>query len=315
MGDGIFGKNKNVKIIWSRHYLKYNFGTGHPFWVERGKEFLNKFKIQSAKFKIDYEIVEPKKASDEDILMVHSQQYLSRVKKLAQEYGMLSLDTPLNPGVLEATYWSVGGTILACELALQKEKAMNLLGGLHHARISDSSGFCVFNDHAIAIRKLQKEGRIKKAIIFDLDVHAGNGTQEIFYSDPLVFNISLHQDPTTLYPGTGFSWQKGEGAGEGFNLNVPLAPGTKGEEYLQQLDKVLPLYNDYSPDLVILILGVDTWKNDPLANLKLEEQDYYKIGKRFRRFEKLAILCAGGYSQETPDLWMRFIEGLVELRR
>lgn len=287
--------------------MKYDFGERHPFWAGRGAEFLKLIKD----LKVEYEIVEPPKASDEEILLAHTPEYLNRVKKLTEESGLLTLDTPVNTSILEAAYYSVGGSILACELALSGQKVVNLLGGLHHAETAHGGGFCIFSDHAIAIRKLQKEGCIKKAMIYDLDVHAGNGTQQIFYSDPTVFNISLHQDPRTLYPGTGLTDQIGEGEGEGYNLNIPLPPGTRGEEYLKALDRVLPLYDEFAPDLLILILGVDTYRGDPLANFELEEDDYFKIGQRFSKFGKLAVLCAGGYSEETPKLWLKFLEGLL----
>lgn len=296
-----------LKIIWGSKYLEYDFGPGHPFWPGRASEFLELIK----KSEIDYKIVEPPKAADEDVLLAHASEYLNRVEKLAKGSEWLTPDTPLNPRILGAAYYSVGGTILACNLALQSQKVVNLLGGLHHAETDYGGGFCIFSDHAIAIKKLQKEGRIRKAMIYDLDVHAGNGTQEIFYDDPSVFNISLHQDPRTLYPGIGFADQRGEGPGEGYNLNIPLPPGTDGLQYLEALDRVLPLYDEFDPDLLILILGVDTYKGDPLASFELEADDYFKIGQRFSKFKKMAVLCAGGYSKETPNLWLRFLEGLL----
>lgn len=296
-----------IKVIFHESYLKYDFGPGHPFWAKRAIPFLEKLK----KYKIPHEILTPKKAFDSDILLVHTKEYLEKVKRLACEGGVLSADTPVNPGVLEASYYSVGGSILALERALKGKRVINLLGGLHHAGIAESSGFCIFNDHSVAIRKLQQEGKIKKAIIYDLDVHAGQGTQEIFYSDPKVFTISLHQDPATLYPGTGFASERGEGAGKGFNLNVPLAPGTSEKEYLKALDSVLPLAKKFPHDIVILVLGVDTFKEDPLANIRLGENTYRKIGQRFKKFAKLAVVCAGGYSRKTPDLWLSFLKGYL----
>ncbi len=297
----------NLKVIFHDSYLKYDFGPGHPFWPERALPFLEKLK----KYQIPHQILVPKKALDEDILLVHTEGYLKRVKKYAQEGGDLSVDTPVNPAVLDVSYFSVGGSILALEEALKGERAINLLGGLHHAGINDSSGFCLFNDHSIAIRKLQKEKKIKKAMIYDLDVHAGQGTQEIFYSDPKVFTVSLHQDPMTLYPGTGFASQKGEGAGEGYNLNVPLPPGTGEREYLAALDKVLALAKKFPHDVIVLVLGVDTYKEDPLASLRLDEDTYRKIGERFKKFPKLTVMCAGGYSRQTPDLWLSFLKGFL----
>lgn len=296
-----------LTITYSDQYLNYDFGPGHPFWPERALQFIKLLK----KSGLTYQIIKPKRAIDKDILLVHSKDYLYRVKRLAEERGALSIDTPVNPKVLETAYFSVGGSILALKYALAGKKTMNLLGGLHHAGISDSSGFCIFNDHAIAIRKMQKEKRIKKAMIYDLDVHAGQGTQEIFYSDPTVFTISIHQDPQTLYPGTGFAWQNGEGKGKGYNLNVPLPPGTGEYEYLTALDNVLLLAKKFKPDVVVLILGVDTYKEDLLANIQLEVDSYWKIGERFKPFPKLAIMCAGGYCRKTPELWLSFLKGYL----
>lgn len=297
----------DLKIVFSEKYLKYNFGPGHPFWSERTLVFLEKLK----KYKIPHEILLPQKANDEDILLVHSVHYLNQIKKLAQIEGTLSSDTPVNQNILEAAYYSVGGSILTLKEALNGEKVINLLGGLHHAGRSSGSGFCLFNDHSIAIRRLQKDRKIKKVMIYDLDVHAGQGTQEIFYQDPKVFTISIHQDPNTLYPGTGFANQKGKGEGEGYNLNIPLPPRTKEKEYLIALDSVLPLTKKFPHDLIVLVLGVDTYKKDPLANLELEVNTYQKIGERFKRFPKIALMCAGGYSKKTPDLWLSFLKGFL----
>lgn len=298
---------KSLKVIFHEKYLKYNFGPDHPFWPQRAVVFLEKLK----KYKIPHEILAPPKATEQDILLVHTPEYLGRLKQLAQEDGALALDTPVNQGTLKAAFFSVGGSILALKLALKGERAMNLLGGLHHASSSTSSGFCLFNDHAIAIRKMQKERKMKRAMIYDIDVHAGQGTQEIFYRDPKVFTISIHQDPKTLYPETGFAYQKGEELGEGYNLNVPLPPGTEEGEYLAALDKVLPLAKKYYHDIIVLVLGVDTYKDDPLASFKLEEDTYQQIGERFKKFSKLAVMCAGGYSKKTPDLWLSFLKGYL----
>lgn len=296
-----------LNIVYSKYYQDYNFGPGHPFIADRAEKFLKLIKKTAILFKI----IHPKRALDKDILLVHSLSYLERLKAVAKEKGFLAPDTPVAPDILEAAFWSVGGSILALNLALQKQRVMNLLGGMHHTGIYSSSGFCIFNDHAIAIRKLQKEKKIKKALVIDLDVHAGQGTQEIFYYDPMVFTISIHQDPTTLYPGTGFLDQIGEGKGRGYNLNFPLPPGTEEKEYLKALDKAISISQNFSYDVAVLVFGVDTYKEDPLAEFRLDQDSYEKIGKKFRSFPKLAIMCAGGYSKETPSLWLSFLQGFL----
>lgn len=294
------------KVVYSGKYLKYHFDFEHPFWPERVKEFLKLLKRKKFGFKL---IVAPK-ATDDEILLVHTKEYLNRVKKLAKEKGHLTIDTQVNPDNLKAAYYSVGGTIKAAEIALKEGLAVNTLGGLHHAETNDSSGFCIFNDHAIAIKKLQSQKKIKKAAVLDIDVHAGNGTQEIFYNDPSVLKVSIHQDPTTFYPGTGFSWQRGEGKGEGYNLNFPLPAGTLETKYLVALDSVLPKIKDYQPDILFVVFGVDTHKNDPLASFRLEKKTYGKIARKIKKFSPKVILFAGGYSKEVPVLWYEFVKNL-----
>ena len=280
---------------------------GHPFWPERAKYFMEL--LDEKKFK--YDLVEAQKAVDEDILLVHTKNYLKGLKETVEKgIGYLSIDTPVHKDNLEAAYYYTGGTLQAAELALEGKKVVNTLGGLHHAESDRSSGFCIFNDHAVAIKKLQKEGKIKTAAVLDLDVHAGNGTQEIFYDDPSVLKISIHQDPSFFYPGTCFAEQTGSGEGEGFNLNVILKPGTQEKEYLEKLDSVLPKIEEFKPDLLFIVLGVDTYKGDPLASIELEIETYGKIARRLQPFTKKAALFAGGYSKDVPRLWFEFVKNL-----
>ena len=297
-----------LHVVFHPKYLNYRFGPGHPFWPERAKEFLKRIEKENLKYKLH----KPKKATDEDIMLAHVPEYLDRVKNLAKANGALSIDTPVNEEVVEAAYYSIGGTLLAARLALGGKRVMNLLGGLHHAGIADSSGFCIFNDHAIAIRKLQKSGKIETAFVFDVDVHAGQGTQEIFYSDPTVFTLSIHQDPKTLYPGTGFPEQEGKGRGQGFNRNIILTPGSGEEQFLKAVEQGLSLQTKFNPDLTVLILGADTYKEDPLANIKLELETYKKLGRKLKDIENLCILCAGGYSRKVPDIWLSFLYGFLK---
>lgn len=299
---------RELEIVYSDNYLKYDLGADNPISRDKTTIFLQKLKAEG---RINYEIIEPKKASESDLLLVHTPKYLSELKRLAANSLEADPDTPVNQGMLEGGLYIVGGTILSLNLTLEGKRVINLIGGMHHAGSFQASGFCIYNDHAIALRKLQKEGKIKKATIYDLDVHAGQGTQEIFYEDPTVLTVSIHQDPHTIYPGVGFESQKGSGKGLGMNINVPLPPFTNEEAYLKALDFVLNQTKGFSPDINILILGVDTYKEDLLGNLRLEQESYRKIGERFRKFDKLAVLFGGGYSTKIPDLWMTFLKGYL----
>lgn len=308
-----------MKIVYSKKYLKYHFGEGHPFWPGRAEKFiklLERKKYDPAsripgEEEFKYKIIDAPKGRDSDILLVHTKEYLEKVKRMVKAGGgYLSADTPVNSDNFKAAYYSVGGTIRAMEIALDEGIAVNLLGGLHHAETDKSSGFCIFNDHAIAIRKFQQKNRIRTAAVLDLDVHAGNGTQKIFYNDPSVFTVSIHQDPTLFYPGTGFTWQTGRDIGQGFNINIPLPPGTGEDDYLESLDKLVPKIETFNPDILIVVFGADTYKDDPLASFKLEKDSYSKIAKRLINFSTKVILFAGGYSRDVPEIWYKFISNL-----
>lgn len=302
--------SNELNVVYSDNYLKFDMGDDNPISRDKTKAFFLKVKERKD---IPINIVEAPRSNENDVLLVHSQKYLDEVNRASKEHLELSADTPMNENTLEAGYYLIGGTTECLRLALDGRKVINIIGGMHHASSFQASGFCFFNDHAIAIRKLQQENLIKNAIIYDLDVHAGQGTQKIFYEDPTVYTISIHQDPVTIYPWVGFGSQKGSGAGEGYNLNVTLPPKTKEDAYLKALDDVIEKSSSYPADIKVLLLGVDTFKDDLLGGLGLEEDSFRKIGERFRKMDKLAILFGGGYSTKIPDLWIKFIEGYLRI--
>jgi acetoin utilization protein AcuC len=300
---------KDLEIVYTDKYLTYDLGEGNPISRTKTQEFLQKISERKG---FIYHILEPQQATDEDLLLVHTAKYLKELERLAVNNLEFDPDTPVNKGMIEGGMYIVGGTIMCLDLALQNKKVVNLIGGMHHAGSYQASGFCIYNDHAIAIRKLQKEGKIKKAAILDLDVHAGQGTQEIFYRDPNVLTVSIHQDPNTIYPGVGFDWQKGEGDGLGTNINVPLPPATSEDSYLRALDSVMPYIENFKPNIKVLVLGVDTFEEDYLGGFRLKVDSFRKIGERLKDWPKLAVLFGGGYSTKIPDLWISFLEGYLK---
>lgn len=299
-------KSKKPYIFYSKYYLDYSFGEGHPFWPKRAEKFLELLDKEG----FEFNLVEAEKAKDEDILLAHTSSYLERLKEMAVSGGFLTIDTSVSKENLNASYYYVGGTLRASDLALEGKLTVNLLGGLHHAESDTSSGFCIFNDHSIAIRKLQKEGKIKTAAVLDIDVHAGQGTQDIFYSDDSVLKVSIHQNPMTLYPGIGFEWQKGEGKGKGYNLNLVLERGAGENEFLEKLDIGVEKIKKFNPDILFVVFGADTYYKDPLAEVNLELESYGKIAERLKEFDKKVILFAGGYSKDVPKIWFEFLNGL-----
>ncbi len=202
---------------------------------------------------------EPARAAREDLLLVHDASYVARFTR-----GELTRDEirrlgfPWSEALVERSYRSTGGTIEAARHALEHGVAMNLAGGTHHAFPAHGEGFCTFNDVAVAIRVLLREGRIARAVIVDLDVHQGNGTHAIFAGDPRVFAFSMHG-------GRNYPFHKVPG-----NLDIELADGTRDDEYLDRLTAALPgVIAAASPDIVFYVAGADPHERDRLGRLAM----------------------------------------------
>jgi acetoin utilization protein AcuC len=207
-----------------------------------------------------------------------------------------------------------GASIVAAEVVASGSKghAFNPAGGLHHARRREASGFCIYNDPAAAIAKLLELHPDWRVMYVDVDVHHGDGVQWIFYDEPRVLTVSLHQSGRYLYPGTGFEDEIGTGAGAGTSVNVPLAPYTGGADYLWALERVLTAVGDaFRPDVLVTQLGADTHWGDPLANLGLTLPDYppmaallHQAAHNFASGRWVAT-GGGGYQADTivPVVW------------
>ena len=254
-------------------------------------------------------LVEPKSATDEEILLVHDPAYLAFVKEQdAAGTGFLDYgDTPAYPGVLLRAQVAVGATLAGARAIARGEvdHAFNPGGGLHHAGRARAGGFCVFNDAVIAVRVLKKEFGIERVAIVDLDGHHGDGTQELLWDEPVLY-ASMHRHGGRFYPQTGAGTDVGAGAGLGYTLNVPLERGTGDAEYLRQLDEVvLPYVAGYRPDFLIVQIGVDTHRGDPLVRLDLSAGVYREIALRLHALAhelcggRLLALAGGGYVPEA----------------
>jgi len=293
-----------IAIIYHDDYNKYDLGTSHPLIGSKPKKTMNFFEEKSILKNV--EIFQAKKALDKDLLRVHNPRYLDRVKKLSKIGGMLAMDTPSPKGIYEIASLVTGGTILAGEKLFHGfQCTINPLAGFHHASRSYSSGFCYFNDIAVVIEYLREKYDLSRFLLVDLDVHHANGTEEIYYDDPTVLNISFHQDGRTLYPGTGSIEKIGIGSGEGYTVNLPLPPGTCGKSYLYAFNEIiLPITKQFNPEIIIYQSGVDTHYSDPLANLNLNYQTYFKLGENMLKLSssscnKLLVLFGGGYNSEA----------------
>ena len=242
------------------------------------------------------ETLEPEPATEEQLLLVHTPGYLEFLRWAGRspDQGCSIFEAPCSDRVLEAFRYAAGGTILAGRLALEEGAAANVGGGFHHASAARGEGFCLINDIAVAIRVLQKEGRLRRAAVVDLDLHQGNGTALIFRGDPDVFTYSMHQEH--LYPPK-----------ERSSLDVGLESCTGDGEYLEKLRASLPRVFDSGPELVVYQAGADPYREDQLGSLRLtmeglRERDRCVFEECRRRGVPVAVTLGGGYARRTEDV-------------
>jgi len=293
-----------IGIVYHEDYNKYDLGMDHPLIGDKPSKSMTFFKEKG--IMNDVELFTPSKATEEDLLKVHSKGYFNRIKEISRVGGMLAFDTPAPVGIYEYARLVTGGTILAGKKLFEGFNCMvNPLAGFHHASRSFSSGFCFFNDIAVVIEYLRENYKLKRFLIVDLDVHHANGTQEIYYAEPTVLNVSFHQDGRTLYPGTGGINKIGRDGGEGYTVNLPLPPETGSKSYLNAFNEIIPpLSQQFKPEIIIYQCGVDTHHSDPLADLCLTYQTYYHLAEKIVELpnntcKKLLVLFGGGYNSSA----------------
>ncbi|MFF0529893.1 acetoin utilization protein AcuC [Nocardia amikacinitolerans] len=264
-------------VVWSERFLDYSWTPEHPMKPARLKFTMTL--AESLGLLDGVERLEPAPASRDELLRVHTADYIEAVEHavapagepLAPPYGLGSPDNPVFPRMHQAASIIVGGTLAAArEIAEGRtRRAVSIGGGMHHAMPASASGFCVYNDAAVAISWLLDHGFDRIAYL-DVDVHHGDGVQRAFYADPRVLTVSIHQHPATLWPNTGWAEEIGTGAAEGTAINLPMLPGTRDAQWLRGFHAVVPgAVAAFRPQIVVSQCGVDTHREDPLADLEL----------------------------------------------
>jgi acetoin utilization protein AcuC len=312
------GKRGEIPFFYHPDISGYDFGPTHPFRGDRFERFIRELGERFPEQYDRLDIIEPELIGDDLLLLAHSRSYLDKVRILEKRRGFLSPDTQLLPGSGAAARLIVSSTVSATEAALETGLAL-AFGGLHHAGRSYGEGFCIFNDVAVAT-KVNLERGLDRIMIIDTDAHQGNGTMDVFYEEPRVLFVSLHQDPRTLYPGRGFVDEIGESAAAGYTVNIPMPVLAGGDEYDLALDEiVLPLVDEFKPQLIIRNGGSDPLYTDILTNLGLTLDELTNLIRRItdaakRRRVPLVDLFISGYGPYVTEGWFAIIRGILNAR-
>ena len=303
-------------LIISDTYQNHKTGDGHPEKIDRVTAVIENFKRLNNKNLI---WKKPTKFDQSLLINTHSSEYINQVSQSFPQSGFnfLDGDTVVSPGSKDATKDAVGSIITAID-GVQNKEFKNAFCAVrppgHHAEKGKAMGFCIYNNVAVGANYLIEKYKYNKVAIIDFDVHHGNGTQDIFYNNEKVLYISTHQYP--YYPGSGSEKENGK-----FNniLNIPLEAGTSANEYLNAYEHVLNKIKEFKPEFLLFSAGFDAHIDDPLAQLRLGSEDFYKITKRTLELSKsfcngnVVSILEGGYDLKAlQDSTEKHVDALIE---
>jgi acetoin utilization protein AcuC len=310
----------SVLVLWDDVLASYDFGRGHPLRplrLELTVALARDLGVLSAP---GVTVAAPASSGDDTLALVHDRDYIAAVRAAPSDvlgrlsrYGLGSGDNPVFDRMHEAAALVTGASVQAARSVWDgsAQHAVNIAGGLHHAMRDRASGFCVYDDPAVAIAWLLQAGATRVAYV-DVDVHHGDGVQAAFYDDPRVLTVSLHESGSYLFPGTGFPSEVGDGEGRGTSVNVALPPGTNDAEWAHAFDAVVPdVLRAYRPEILVTQLGCDTHVLDPLAHLALSVDGQARTYARLHALAhdlcggRWVVLGGGGYEivHVVPRSW------------
>lgn len=312
-------------LVFDERLTAYNFGPSHPLApirVELTLQLARELGVLE-----HFDVVTPDPCTVDELTAVHTVDYLQRVQELSENPAgsdpYIGLGTPDNPvfgGMHEVGALISGASIEAARRVWSGEtlRAVNIAGGLHHAMPGAASGFCIYNDPALAIQWLLDHGAEKVAYV-DVDAHHGDGVQAVFYDEPRVLTVSIHEGPQTLFPGTGYAHETGGPGAEGSAVNVALPPGTSDAGWLRAFHAVIPqVVGAFDPDIIVSQHGCDSHMDDPLTNLMLsidgQRESYLAVEQLAEEVTdgKWVVTGGGGYSltDVVPRIWTHLL-GIV----
>ena len=328
-----------IGILYQEELKEYDFGEGHPF---RGDRYLIFPKFLRSRIPEDekYRFLQAESGRDDDLKIICKEDYIEFTTNYYKQAHLGSISPELQrrhhmfhsgdnrprkkPGKIEeAARLIIGQAKMGIDQIQEGEfrKVVSIGGGMHHAKPGYGEGFCIYNDVAFAAKYLIEQYGFERILILDTDAHAGNGTLEYFYSNQQILFIDVHQDPQTLYPGTGFIDQIGEGNGRGFTINVPMPPYSGDSAYQLVFEElIIPVVAEFNPQFIIRNGGSDPHFADKLTNLGLTVDGFRMIGEKVNQISnttcdgKVIDLIASGYNKSVlPHCWMALLSGLANL--
>lgn len=308
-------------FVWADDLPRYDFGPGHPMnpvRLELTRELVHALRIPGVA-EIDVAPV-----NDATLKLVHEPRFIAAVRRAGQghpdpTYGLGTDDVPIFPEIHSAACRIVGATLAGAQQVWrgQPDRAVSVAGGMHHAMPDRASGFCVYNDVAIAIRWLQVQGAARIAYL-DLDAHHGDGVQRVFWDDPNVLTISIHESGQTLFPGSGYPTEIGGPGAEGYAVNIALPAGTRGREWLRAFEAVaVPLVAEFDPDVIVSQHGCDCHGSDQLTNLRVGVEAQWAgarmVADLAREYANGRWLATGGGGYTVVEVVPRVWAGLTAI--
>jgi acetoin utilization protein AcuC len=311
----------DISVYLGSELASYGFGHGHPFGPDRQDAFIKEFEKRDLHKRVN--IRSPVMASDEQVLLFHTSEYLEQVKKQSVTgSGYLDCgDTPAFKGVYEAAAVVVGTTLAAIDAVMKAEckHAFIPIAGLHHARRNTAAGFCVFNDCGVAIEALRKVYGIQKVAYVDIDAHHGDGVFYEFESDPDLTFVDFHEDGQFLYPGTGAVDETGKGKAKGTKLNIPMPPNANDGLFMKLWDQAESFLEKANPDFILLQCGADSLQGDPITHLAYSSAVHAYTARRLSLLAdrlcqgRLVAMGGGGYNRTNLAVaWTAVVNAFID---
>ena len=302
-------------FVWDELLTSYRFSEQHPLNPLRLALTYAQINTNNLLDSPGVQVLAPRPATDDELMLVHGRDYIAAVKRAEPNarYGLGTDEVPVVAGMHDAAANIVGATLVAAEQVMSgaATRAFSMAGGLHHAHRVQASGFCIYNDLAVAIKYVQQRYGARVMYI-DYDAHHGDGVQWIFYHDPEVLTVSYHESGAFLYPGTGFIDEIGEGDGYGYSVNVPLDAHTGDESYIAVFNELVPaLAEAFQPDVIVLQNGCDAHFLDPLTHLRCTTRMFESVVRTVCEIAdthcqgRIIATGGGGYAIEevVPRAW------------